>query len=610
MLFSPNLWIRQNYRQSYCYRCRYSNNEPCHRYSFLRQRKQPAPVICAQARYYIHNPLGFPMNVSIAPIIQQILPQITPAVEALLNQMTQQTMPVSVDSLINQLVPLKPATGNNLAAAAKAGILEATVLTSQLTDGKGTPGKPVINAELLKPATPNPNNEQQYKVQITANKQSYELVTKVPLPPGTKIQLSIAQNNLATILTITSPTTAQTTNAGNATSPASNTTLSNTLTNTNTSSTDKTQAINTPVTTRVLTGEATATNNRPAIEQGIRQALPQQQPLRNLLPLIQQIVQQPPQQIPKELLQNLNTLLQQFPTSQQAMQAKPLQQAINNNGIFFEAKLAQQPANNNNTIQSTGNDITRLGGTANNPLSQDLKGMLQKLATQVDKSSSTSTATTTTASPLVTSLTTGTEDGKQALTYSPNAPAPLSAELTTPANTTQASAEKNVDVLLRQLSNQLLATLARTQLNQLESLAARQSNTPDNQGPLNSWTMELPIVHGKNIDNLEMRIDQHLIEDGNDSETNEGTKQWTVMLAFDLHALGKMNVQLKIIEKSVSATVWSQLENTHREVKQHVNSLSKNLEKIGVNVKHVDCQLGLPPKNNLPIYKQLVDVRT
>ena len=82
------------------------------------------------------------------------------------------------------------------------------------------------------------------------------------------------------------------------------------------------------------------------------------------------------------------------------------------------------------------------------------------------------------------------------------------------------------------------------------------------------------------------------------------------MLAFDLHNLGKMNVQLKVVEKSVSAVVWSQLENTHREVKQQVKSLSQSLEKVGVNVKHVDCQLGLPPKNNLPIYQQLVDVRT
>ena len=332
--------------------------------------------------------------------------------------------------------------------------------------------------------------------------------------------------------------------------------------------------------------------NHPVIVQGIRQALPQQQPLQNLLPLIQHIVQQPSQNISQQLLQNLKTLLQQFPTSQQAAQPKSLQQAINSNGIFFEAKIAQQLIKNHST---NSNNTTRSDITVNNLFNRDLKGMLQLLATQVAKSSVN---------------TTGTEDGKQALTYGSTAPLPLNAEILVSNNNNKASAERGIDVLLKQLSSQLLASLARTQLNQLETLAARSANTPDNQGPINSWTLELPIIHGKNIDNLELRIDQHLIENEEPDDTAEGKKQWTVMLAFDLHALGKMNVQLNIIEKSVSATVWSQLENTHREVKQQVNKLSNSLEKIGVRVKHVDCQLGLPPKSHLLIYRQLVDVRT
>ena len=133
--------------------------------------------------------------------------------------------------------------------------------------------------------------------------------------------------------------------------------------------------------------------------------------------------------------------------------------------------------------------------------------------------------------------------------------------------------------MLRQLSGQLLASLARTQLNQLETLATRQQNTPDNQGPINSWTLEIPIIHGKNIDNLDVRIDQHLVDEEQDGSNKNGQDLWTIMLAFDLHKLGKMNVQLKVIDMSVSATVWSQLENTHLEVKREINGLKLNLEK-------------------------------
>ncbi|ARN75440.1 flagellar hook-length control protein FliK [Oceanicoccus sagamiensis] len=571
------------------------------------------------------------VNAAVGALVQQILPQLSPAVvEAMLNSASQRatanpaTMAVTVDSLINQLIPLKPTSGGNLAAAAKAGILEAVVISSQATNANTLTGKPAVNAELLKPAPPTNhatnNSEQQFKVKISANNQSFELLTRVPIPNGSKIQLSVAQNNLATILTIASPNPSQTLAQSAApgqtqiqaqaapTSTASKTTLSPSLTNPAVDGSARKAAINTPVVNNTVKTEAGPLNNRPAIEQGLRQALPQQQPLKNLLPLIQQIVQQPPQQIPKELLQNLNTLLQQFPTSQQAQQAKPLQQALNNNGIFFEAKLAQQPAKTANTNTET----TRLGSTSGSPISQDTKALLQRLVAQVDKSTATSppNPTSTTPSPLINIATTGSDEGKNPLTYSPAAAPSLTADIPIPASTSQASAEKNVDILLRQLSNQLLASLARTQLNQLESLAARQANTPDGQAPVNSWTMELPIVHGKNIDSLELRIDQHLIEGEEQGGTADGTKQWTVMLAFDLHALGRMNVQLKIIDTSVSAVVWSQYENTHREVQQQITSLSKSLEKVGVTVKQVDCQLGLPPKNNLPIYKQLVDVRT
>lgn len=325
-----------------------------------------------------------------------------------------------------------------------------------------------------------------------------------------------------------------------------------------------------------------ANANHPLLTQGIRQALPQQQPLRNLLPLIQQIAQQSPQQASNQLLKNLNTLLQQFLTSQQAAQPKSLQQALINNGIFFEAKIAQQRLKAN-----AGNSATRSSTAINSVINQDLKGLLQLIARQLAKSGMNSNTNVT---------------GQHRLT------SPLSAENSTAAS--QTNAEHSIDILLRQLSRQLLACLARTQLNQLETLAARSANTADNQGPINSWTLELPIIHGKNIDSLELRIDQYLIDDEEPDGITKGKKQWTVMLAFDLHALGKINIQLNIIEKSVSATVWSQLENTHREVRQQANHLSNNLKKIGVNVEQLDCQLGLPPKSHLLIYQQLVDVTT
>jgi hypothetical protein len=537
------------------------------------------------------------MNASIGALIQQIIPQIRPSVEILLNQITAPVMTVTVDSLINQLIPLTSANGTNLAAAAKAGVLEAVVVSSQLLS---TVGKPLDQSTLLKTAQPIAPEAQQFKTDIKVNNQSFELITKLPIPKGSRIQLTIAQNNLATIINVSSPISSQAdrgiTNK-QLTSAQSQAAL---ITQTNNSQ----KAI--PTQNNTSPAQTTASNYQSVIEQGLREALPQQQPLRNLLPLLREITQQPLQQIPKKMLQDLNTLLKQFPTSQQLQQSKQLQQAINNNGIFFEAKLAQSPSELQAKKIPTANNQTTTNSMAaaqmlSPPLqliNHDVKAQLQQLLLQLAKATTPSTAAQ------------NTEEKKQQLTYAQPILSTLNLDTSGTATKIQASSEQNLDILLRQLSSQLLSTLARIQLNQLESLANRQQNSPDNQGPINSWTMEMPILHGKNIDNLELRIDQHTIDDEEGNNNHDGKKLWVVMLDFDLHSLGKMNIQLKIVEQQVSAIVWSQIESTHREVKQQIKYLTENLEKVGVKVKQVDCKLGLPPKNNLPIYKQLVDIRT
>lgn len=552
-------------------------------------------------RYYIHNYALHPMTVSSGYFIQQIIPHLVLQAESLHQQMTPSTMKANTDSLINQLVPLKPLSGNQLAATAKAGIVDAIVTS---------------NIRLAAP-TGNSGGEQ-FRVNINIANQNFELTTNAPITTGSRLQITIAQNNLATILAIASPANRGT--SGNASSTGSGTV----------NLTGIPLSASTPLPASATTTIPVAQSNSllnpssktlPIIEQGLRQALPQQQPIKTLLPLLQKIVQQPPTNWPKELTRNIAHLLKQFPSSQQLQQSPAVKQAIGNSGIFLETKLAQLSTNaSNNSKTVTGSRQP----TINSALGQDLKGLMQRIVPLLENTTRALNATqpTSTAAessafkpplPGTQSLPLGTVETAESLK-------PHVSLLTSPLDPTVnnnasvinsgSSNEKNVDILLRQLSSQLLASLARTQLNQLETLATRQQNTPDNQGPVNSWTLEIPIIHGKNIDNLEMRIDQHLIDEGQGDSNDTGTKLWTVMLAFDLHKLGKMNVQLKVIDMSVSATVWSQLENTHREVQREIDGLKSNLEKVGVNVKQVDCQLGLPPKQNMPIYKQLVDIRT
>lgn len=168
--------------------------------------------------------------------------------------------------------------------------------------------------------------------------------------------------------------------------------------------------------------------------------------------------------------------------------------------------------------------------------------------------------------------------------------------------------DDNTDVLLQQLGKLLQSSLARTQLNQLESLQQRAGTPSDSQPNPNSYVLEIPIVHHKHIDNLRLQINEETVAGG--SRQSKTHKVWRVMLGFDLHALGKLSVQLHLSGKAVNATLWSQLAGTHALVQQHVDDFQKGLSSIGVTVQRVDCQLGTPPAALTQWHRQRVDLHT
>lgn len=506
-------------------------------------------------------------------------------------------MNLSLDSLVNQLLPVKAFENPTLLNAIKAGVLDAVVLSS---------------TELTKPT----KTEPQFRLSIKVGQQQYQIDSKVALPVGARVQLAMAQQNLGVILKVLDTTLPGTA----AKSPGPSPLAANAAT-TNSSpaqtqllaakvllSTGKATVDSTPVTdsrnSSPAIGKLTPAS-QPVIEQALRQALPQQQPLRLLLPLLLQLstrlTSQAEPTLPKGLSEGISKLLQQFPRAEKLQSPQPLRKAVQNNGTFLETKLLQATAS-----KSTDRPVSTESRQANPAVQSDVKGLIQQLIGKIEQA--TGSKITPQGAPTQRSTSAGETLNPETIT--PLIDKALSATASRGQKPVAAKVmEQSLDILLRQLGRQLLAALARTQLNQLDSLAGRQLNSVDPQGPANSWVIEIPILHGKHVDNLELRIEQDEEADRG-TEEHETEKLWTVMLAFDLHALGKLNVQLKISGKTVAATVWSQLQSTHQEVKQHIRSLHQGLEKVGVSVKRVDCQLGLPPKSEAPLYRQLVDVRT
>lgn len=409
---------------------------------------------------------------------------------------------------------------------------------------------------------------------------------------------------------------------------------------------------------------ATAANTTATVSQlidgGIRQALPLQQSSALLVPLLQQLsaTRNIGQPLPAAIKSAIEALLQQLPNAKSLQQLPQLKAAIGNSGIFLEAKLAQLttpgsapqrppaalPATAATSTTGTAPGAVAAGNKAGNPVGNTVGNVIgpNTIGTGTAKAISRAAKMSQTAAPqpslqqdfkaLGQRLLAAIEPASRPTAPSagaglgtiPSAPPlgsiaaqalpTLAPQVLTPEQQSQQSAAReasqNMDIALRQLSRQLLATLAKTQLNQLESLATRASNNPDNAGSSSNWTLEIPIINGRHIDTMELRIDRDEAHNEQQSEGDEDQKLWTVMLDFDLHTLGKMNIQLKILGNTVTATVWSQLEHTHREVKQQLQDLRDKLASVGVEVRQLECKLGSPPPRSTLSQRQLVDITT
>lgn len=524
---------------------------------------------------------------------------------------TAQHMAATLDSLINQWLPVKaPVT-----TAAKSAVLDAVVVSSTLL---ARAQDAVQNNTSL--------SNQQFTIRLNSSGRTLELTTQVAIPVGTRVQLQINSNNLATILAISAQSSSPANTA--VTTPASIVSPGLLAPGTAGQAATQIQSDPNPAVSKATNANPATANqqaaNRVTIEQALRLALPQQDAIKNLLPLLQTVSQTINQntsqgsQAPwsKALNLQLGQLLSLFPKPQQLQTAVSLKQVLSNSGLFLEPKLLQLAKQQQLQAKIAAAQATLNQGKTEpppkqvplntQPIAQDLKARVHLLLKEVEAQQQSSLHKPGTATPSAGATAETTTAPAAAATIAAEKLPPLTG-LVAQAASGDSAQEQNTDVLLRQLSKQLLATLAKTQINQMETLAARQQNSPDNQGPLNSWSTEIPIMQGKHVDNLELNIQQY--EHGDNSKGNK-KKLWTVMLAFDLHQLGKMNVQLKILDASVAATVWSETTKAHTEVKQHIQDLKSKLTHAGVNVKQVDCKLGLPSKQELPVYNQLVDVVT
>jgi hypothetical protein len=316
------------------------------------------------------------------------------------------------------------------------------------------------------------------------------------------------------------------------------------------------------------------------VQQTLRELMPREQALHTLVPLLQKFIG-PAQreQLPAPIVKAVAQLLQSLPKPAQLQNPAQLARAVADSGSFLEGRVAR-------ALIAAQN-----GAEPAEPLPKifagDLKAQMGALLTLIRRFVPDTPPQTK--APLA-----GADDD---FVYTQK---PAQHGAAAPPQTGDAS--ESMDTLLSQLGKLLQSGMARIQLNQLDSASVRHLQ-PDAQAPLPTWVLELPLRTPHGTDQLQLRIEQRQRR-----QTAETTVQWNVQIGFDLHAAGRIAATLAIVEKSVSATLWAEQENTHSRIREELAFLRAGLESVGVRVTEMQCRLGLPAPRENPLSQQLVDL--
>jgi hypothetical protein len=459
----------------------------------------------------------------------------------------------SLQNLIRQLPP---------ELLSRPQVFEVLVLQSILLPNASTQEKTPAALPLLivpQPANPNPTaitSPTLYRITVEWQNRLLQIVSPQPFPAGNRLQLQTNTHGEITLL------------ANNAAAVTTNTVLAATTP----TATNPPIPVQAPLPTPLQT-----------LQQSVRELLPRQQPLHTLVPLLQKFVQpatlaQLPQPIAKAVMQ----LLRSVPRAEQAQAPSTLRQAVVNSGSFLEGRIAREQSNAPTQPAALAPILTT-----------DIKAQINALLAAIRI-----------AAPNV----------------SPNAPAVARAQpqqtvvdefvythKPTAHNATpnpQIESDSEADSLLTQLGKLLQSGLARIQLNQLDSATARHVGS-EAQPPIPTWVVEVPLRTAYGADQLHLRIEQRQRK-----QQNRTRQQWTVDIALDLHAAGKLAATLTVVEKSVAATLWAEHAETHRAVRAEMDYLRADLESVGVNVTEMHCRHGVPPTRSTPLTQRLVDVHT
>ncbi|QKE63097.1 flagellar hook-length control protein FliK [Aquipseudomonas campi] len=276
--------------------------------------------------------------------------------------------------------------------------------------------------------------------------------------------------------------------------------------------------------------------------------------------------------LPENLRASVDKLLGLLPEAGQLSTPKGLAQALENSGVFLEAKL--------------------LGGQTSN-LPQDLKANLLRLVAQLLPNLPTAPAlpgtlgAVSTATALAQALPALVRNALGSLGQANLRQQGLSFPL--PSRLLQSmEGEADLEALLKLAA----AAVSRLQTHQLSSLAQSQVTAEGNL--LTTWQLELPMRNQQDIVPLQIKLQRE--EQNNASKKEQKEVLWRVDLAFDLEPLGPLQVQAQLIRGSLSSQLWAERSHTAELIDHELGHLRERLLAAGLEVGELACRQGMPPQ--------------
>tara|TARA_Y100000780_G_scaffold228940_1_gene247779 strand:+ start:118 stop:963 length:846 start_codon:yes stop_codon:yes gene_type:complete len=279
--------------------------------------------------------------------------------------------------------------------------------------------------------------------------------------------------------------------------------------------------------------------------------------------------------------ESLQQLANQLRSPQQLAQPSQLKQSLLNSGIQLEHQL------------STSSSPDKLAG-------QELKaGLLQTLAALSKTSTAANQPTTS-------------DNRSAGISSAPgSAQAPFAQLLQqlagNPSSTAPQIKPEQVAPLLQQ---QIAIAINKLLYSQLKSISRSQ---PSLEGqPTQHVQLELPVRYGHEVHSIAIQLEEDWVQEftEEDPKTTEKVRQWLVKLSFELPDAGSLHAHIKVIEDSVSTSLWAEKHHTFEELQISLDTLRQRLQKDGCEVKKIECFEGKPNEENTQLGYALVDIKT